>query len=87
MSGKLKKALTFSVSGALLATTALTGCEKPIRTANPGPEPEERVNEGPVAEPEEKADAGAEPEGATPPTLPEIKPTVNPGPEPVPDPE
>ena len=33
-----KRALTFSVSGALLLGVVTLGCEKPIKTSNPGPE-------------------------------------------------
>jgi hypothetical protein len=87
MSAKnLKKALTFSVSSALLAGTLAVGCEKPIRTSNPGPEPVETVNEGPEPEPVSKPAADAGPDAVVLPEL--VKPiTTNPGPAPMPKPE
>ncbi len=84
---KLKKALTFSVSGALLAGTLAVGCEKPMRTSNPGPEPEERVNTGPETVEKTGPDAGAAEDSGAAVELPELRPTVNPGPEPVPEPD
>ena len=83
---KIRKALTFSVSGALLAGTLASGCETPARTSNPGPEPEATVNEGPAPDPIPTADAGVQADVAqTPPVL-EKPIIINPGPETPPEP-